>query len=90
MPYVRRGKCVYKKDTGKKVGCSKTVEEAEKYLKALYVHADEEVQKTGISVEELMEISTIEELDYFMEMINEKEEGKLKKLDYNLIERRDD
>jgi hypothetical protein len=35
MPYERKGNCVYK-DTGKKVGCSKSVEGAEKYLKALY------------------------------------------------------
>lgn len=35
MPYVRKGNCVYK-ETGKKVGCSKSVEGAEKYLKALY------------------------------------------------------
>lgn len=35
MPYERKGNCVYK-DTGKKIGCSKSVEGAEKYLKALY------------------------------------------------------
>jgi hypothetical protein len=38
MPYVRKGKCVYNQDTGKKEGCSKSVAEAKKYLKALYAN----------------------------------------------------
>lgn len=37
MPYIRKGKCVYRKDTGKKVGCSKTTYKAKKYLKKLYM-----------------------------------------------------
>ena len=36
MPYVRREKCVYKKDTGEKVGCSPTEEKAKRYMKKLY------------------------------------------------------
>ena len=40
MPYMRVGKCVYKKTQdgkkGKKKGCSKTVAKAKKYLKKLY------------------------------------------------------
>lgn len=35
MPYVRKGKCVYKK-TGKKMGCSKTTEKAKAHMRALY------------------------------------------------------
>ena len=35
MPYERRGKCVYRSDTGAKKGCSSTVAEAKKYLKVL-------------------------------------------------------
>ena len=35
MPYNRKGNCVYK-ETGDKVGCSKTPSGAEKYMKALY------------------------------------------------------
>ena len=50
MPYsVRKvdGKyCVYKKDGGKKVGCTKGTEAAkEKYLAALHANADEEEPK---------------------------------------------
>ena len=41
MPYMRDGKCVYKKKRnggkGKKKGCSKTVAKAKKYLKKLYM-----------------------------------------------------
>jgi hypothetical protein len=35
MPYTRKGNCVYK-ETGKKMGCSKDVSAAEKYMSALY------------------------------------------------------
>ena len=40
MPYKRVGKCVYKKksdgSSGKKKGCSSSIEKAKKYLKKLY------------------------------------------------------
>lgn len=42
MPYERKGKCVYKKDGGAKVGCSSSKEGAKKYLKKLYSVADDE------------------------------------------------
>jgi hypothetical protein len=42
MPYKRKGKCVFKKNTGKKVGCSKSAEKAKKYIKALYSNTDDE------------------------------------------------
>lgn len=45
MPYERRGKCVYRSDTGVKKGCSSTVEGAKKYLKALYAHEPKSKKK---------------------------------------------
>ena len=36
MPYKAKGKCVYRKDTGKKVGCTKG--SVKKYLAALHVN----------------------------------------------------
>ena len=39
MPYKVKGKCVYKEDSGKKVGCTKG--SVKKYLAALHMHADE-------------------------------------------------
>jgi len=39
MPWKVRGKCVYKKDTGKKVGCTKG--SVKKYLTALHINAHE-------------------------------------------------
>ncbi len=42
MPYKRKGKCVYKKDTGKKVGCSTSTSKAKKYLKALHANVEDE------------------------------------------------
>jgi len=39
MPYKTKGKCVYKKDTGKKVGC--TDGSVKKYLAALHANANE-------------------------------------------------
>lgn len=44
MPYIRKGKCVYRRDTGKKVGCSSSVEKAKKYLKALHINVTESSQ----------------------------------------------
>ncbi len=39
MPYTSKGKCVYKKDTGKKVGC--TQGPVKDYLAALHANVDE-------------------------------------------------
>ena len=39
MPYKIKGKCVYKKDTGEKVGCTKG--SVKDYLAGLHMHADE-------------------------------------------------
>ena len=39
MPYSVKGKCVYKKDTGTKVGCTKG--DVDKYLAALHANANE-------------------------------------------------
>jgi len=53
MPYKVKGKCVYKKDTGKKVGCTKG--SVKKYLAALHMHADESLDRE-LTKEELEEI----------------------------------
>ncbi len=39
MPYEIRGKCIYRKDTGAKVGCTKS--DVHKYMAALQMHAHE-------------------------------------------------
>ena len=36
MPYERKGKCIYNKETGEKKGCSTSVGKAKKYMRALY------------------------------------------------------
>ncbi len=51
VPYKVKGKCVYKKDTGKKVGC--TDGPIEDYLAALHANANESMD---IEKEELKEI----------------------------------
>jgi len=50
MPYIRKGKCVYRKDTGKKVGCSSSIEKAKQYLKALHVNVKESIQYTQLEL----------------------------------------
>jgi hypothetical protein len=42
MPYIRKDKCVYRRDTDKKVGCSKSASKAKKYIKALHANVEEE------------------------------------------------
>ena len=44
MPYKVKGKCVYKKDSGKKVGCTKG--SVKDNLAALHMHADESLDVT--------------------------------------------
>lgn len=49
MPFIRDGKCVYKKNKdgsrGKKEGCSDSIEKAKDYLKALYANVDDATKK---------------------------------------------
>lgn len=66
MPYERKGKCVYKKDTGEKVGCSDTVEKAEEYLKALYANVEDE------------EMTFNEAVNFFLEKTKTKKKSKLR------------
>ena len=40
MPYTVKDKCVYKKDTGKRVGCTKG--SVKKYLRALHANVEDE------------------------------------------------
>jgi hypothetical protein len=56
MPYERKGKCVYKKSTNKKVGCSDTVTKAKKYIQALYTSELNESLPNIISPEEQAKI----------------------------------
>ena len=43
MPYTIKGKCIYKKDTGKKVGCTKG--SVKKYMAALHSNIKESMMK---------------------------------------------
>lgn len=45
MPYTVKGKCVYKKDGGAKVGCTKG--SVQDYLAALYANTDESVTEAN-------------------------------------------
>jgi hypothetical protein len=36
MPYERKGKCIYNKETGEKKGCTTSVGKAKRYMRALY------------------------------------------------------
>lgn len=46
MPYELRGKCVFNKKTGKKMGCSKTIAKAKAHMKALYAATQDENEET--------------------------------------------
>lgn len=69
MPYVTKGKCVYKKDTGKKVGCTKG--SVKKYLTALRMNVNE-----SEDLEWAQDIVNTESVDITK---NRKEIGSLKK-----------
>ena len=50
MPYERKGKCVYNKETGEKKGCSSSIGKAKAYMRALYAsekgNVSEEMSRT--------------------------------------------
>lgn len=46
MPYKTKGKCVYKKDTNKKVGCTKG--DVDDYLAALHANENENIEEDEI------------------------------------------
>jgi hypothetical protein len=73
MPYKVKGKCVYKKDTGKKVGCTRG--SVKKYLAALHANVDETKEE-----EPVMEITKTQ----IREMIEEEFEGLLSDLEEEL------
>jgi len=60
MPYTSRGKCVYKKDTGEKVGCTKG--SVKKYLTALRMNA-ESVDMRKIVREEIEDFEWIRDTE---------------------------
>jgi hypothetical protein len=68
MPYERKGKCVYKKSTNKKVGCSDTVAKAKKYIQALYTSELNESLPNIISPEEQAKIK-----EYMVAFIKDKQ-----------------
>ena len=45
MPYERKGKCIYNKETGKNMGCSKTTEKAIAHMKALYAAESDDIKE---------------------------------------------
>lgn len=53
MPYVSKGKCVYKK-SGKKVGCTKG--SVKKYMAALHANVNENYSKFDKIVTQLLSI----------------------------------
>lgn len=58
MPYTRKGKCVFRKDTGKKVGCSKTTKKAKKYIRALHANVEDNETFNAI-VESILKSLTV-------------------------------
>ncbi len=59
MPYERKGKCIYNKETGEKKGCSTSVGKAKKYMRALYAaekgNIKEESSKSSQAIQDRAE-----------------------------------
>ena len=55
VPYKVKGKCVYKKDTGEKVGCTRG--SVKKYLAALHANVDETNEEDLIESKHIMKIN---------------------------------
>ena len=61
MPYIAKGKCVYKKDTGEKVGCTKG--SVKDYLAALHANVDENMKLRKYIRKTLKESNLISEIE---------------------------
>jgi len=59
MPYKRKGKCIFNKETGEKKGCSTSVGKAKKYMRALYAaekgNIKEESSKSSQAIQDRAE-----------------------------------
>lgn len=59
MPYERKGKCIFNKETGEKKGCSTSVGKAKKYMRALYAaengNINEESDKLSQAIQDRAE-----------------------------------
>ena len=76
MPYEVKGKCIFKKYGGAKVGCTKG--SVDKYLAALHANANESVEKPEIfkrTIYRLPKISELKEVNDFQLNSNEILEG---------------
>jgi len=72
MPYIRKNRCVYKKDTGKKVGCSTSTFKAKKYLTTLNMKTSNE-EEIENSTTKLTQIELLENLrDWFAPQTDKK------------------
>jgi len=71
MPYTRKGKCVYNKETGKKKGCSASIDKAKDYLKALYASEIKEYLLERTKPEGLTD-DEIEKVNYYFRNAVEK------------------
>lgn len=69
MPYEARGKCVYKKDGGAKVGCTKG--SVKKYLAALHANADESVEPEDAIIETKNDLTSETTKDLIKRLIRE-------------------
>jgi len=56
MPYTIKGKCIYKKDTGKKVGCTKG--SVKKYMAALHSNVKEDIMKKFYEISQILNESS--------------------------------
>jgi hypothetical protein len=55
MPYERKGKCIYNKETGEKKGCSTSVGKAKKYMRALYASEKGNIKEESDKLSQAMQ-----------------------------------
>ncbi len=55
MPYERKGKCIYNKETGERKGCSTSVGKAKAYMRALYAVEKGNLQEESSKITQAIE-----------------------------------
>ena len=55
MPYERKGKCIYNKETGERKGCSTSIGKAKAYMRALYAVEKGNIQEESSKITQAIE-----------------------------------
>jgi hypothetical protein len=88
MPYKAKGKCIYQKDTGKKVGC--TTGSIKKYMSALHANVTESFDDAVMKyLEEMMDTRNSSNVTGATTTTTASQDGQIQSINHNSTTQRD-